>query len=128
MNKQSDALANKKGIKGVQSRQFVRATAENAKNSTLSASARNNAKISEKGTENALNRSADNPQIRNASGELVKKLKKQKRENHFLLFLDNQKIIKDAIAQGAKPIMALATSADLLADITPSSTCKMRQG
>lgn len=124
MNKQSDALANKKGIKGVQSRQFVRATAENAKNSTLSASAHNNAKISEKGTENALNRSADNPQIRKASGELVKKLKKQKRENHFLLFLDNQKIIKDAIAQGAKPIMALATSADLLADITPSSTCE----
>ena len=79
MNKQSDALANKKGIKGVQSRQFVRATAENAKNSTLSASARNNAKISEKGTENALNRSADNPQIRKASGELVKKLKKQKK-------------------------------------------------
>lgn len=93
MNKQSDALANKKGIKGVQSRQFVRAT-------------------------------ADNPPIRKASGELVKKLKKQKRENHFLLFLDNQKIIKDAIAQGAKPIMALATSADLLADITPSSTCE----
>ena len=36
-----------------------------------------------------------------ASGELVKKLKKQKRENDFLLFLDNQKIINDAISQGA---------------------------
>lgn len=93
MNKQSDALANKKGIKGVQPRQSVRASAENL-------------------------------QIRKASGELVKKLKKQKRENHFLLFLDNQKIIKDAIAQGAKPVMALATSSDLLADITPSSTCE----
>lgn len=44
-----------------------------------------------------------------ASGELVKKLKKQKRENNFLLFLDNPKIIFDAIKQGAKPILALTT-------------------
>lgn len=130
MNKQSDALANKKGIKGVQSRQFVRATAENAKNSTLSVSANYGSHAFDSsnascGASNcSKNRGADNSQIRKASGELVKKLKKQKRENHFLLFLDNQKIIKDAIAQGAKPIMALATSTDLLADITPSSTCE----
>lgn len=130
MNKQSDALANKKGVKGVQSRQFVRASAENAKNSTLSASANYGSHAFDSsnascGASNcSKNRSADNSQIRKASGELVKKLKKQKRENHFLLFLDNQKIIRDAIAQGAKPIMALATSADLLADITPSSTCE----
>ena len=52
-----------------------------------------------------------------ASGELVKKLKKQKRENDFLLFLDNQKIINDAIAQGAKPIMALATDESLFPNI-----------
>lgn len=130
MNKQSDALANKKRIKGVQSRQSVRASAENAKNSTLSASANYGSHAFDSsnascGASNcSKNRSADNSQIRKASGELVKKLKKQKRENHFLLFLDNQKIIRDAIAQGAKPIMALATSADLLADITPSSSCE----
>ncbi len=54
-----------------------------------------------------------------ASGELVKRLKKQKRENDFLLFLDNQKIIKDAIFQGAKPILALATKEELF----PSFEC-----
>lgn len=52
-----------------------------------------------------------------ASGELVKKLKKQKRENDFLLFLDNQKIINDAIAQGAKPLLALATDESLFPNI-----------
>lgn len=52
-----------------------------------------------------------------ASGELVKKLKKQKRENDFLLFLDNQKIINDAISQGAKPLLALATDESLFPNI-----------
>ncbi len=52
-----------------------------------------------------------------ASGELVKKLKKQKRENDFLLFLDNQKIINDAITMGAKPILALATKQELFPNI-----------
>lgn len=63
-------------------------------------------------------------QIKRASGELVKKLKKQKRENNFLLFLDNQKIINDAIAQGAKPIMALATSEQLLPKLDESIACE----
>lgn len=52
-----------------------------------------------------------------ASGELVRKLKKQKRENNFLLFLDNQKIINDAVAQGARPIVALATKEELLSEV-----------
>lgn len=52
-----------------------------------------------------------------ASGELVKKLKKQKKENNFLLFLDNQKIINDAISQGAKPLVALATKEELLPEV-----------
>lgn len=52
-----------------------------------------------------------------ASGELVKKLKKQKRENDFLLFLDNQKIINDAISHGAKPLLALAVDEALLPNI-----------
>lgn len=63
-------------------------------------------------------------QIKKASGELIKKLKKQKRENHFLLFLDNQKIINDAIAQGAKPIMALATSEQLLPKLDEKIACE----
>lgn len=37
------------------------------------------------------------------SGSLIKDLKKQKRENSSLLFLDNYKIIKDALAGGLKP-------------------------
>lgn len=52
-----------------------------------------------------------------ASGELVKSLKKQKRENHFLLFLDNQKIIADAIAQGASPVLALCSDESLAPNI-----------
>lgn len=63
-------------------------------------------------------------QIKKASGELVKKLKKQKRENNFLLFLDNQKIINDAITQGAKPVMALATSEDLLPKLDEKIACE----
>ena len=38
-----------------------------------------------------------------AENKLIKDLKKQKRENDSLLFLDNFKIIKDAIAGGLKP-------------------------
>ena len=38
-----------------------------------------------------------------ASNNLIKDLKKQKRENEFLLFLDNFKIIKDALEGGLKP-------------------------
>ncbi len=44
-----------------------------------------------------------------ASLNLIKNLKKQKRENSFLLFLDNKKIISDAISNGQKPILALTT-------------------
>lgn len=39
-----------------------------------------------------------------ANNNLIKDLKKQKRENDSLLFLDNFKIIKDAIAGGLKPL------------------------
>ena len=38
-----------------------------------------------------------------ASQNLIKDLKKQKRENRFLLFLDNVKIITDAIDKGLQP-------------------------
>ena len=38
-----------------------------------------------------------------ASASLIKELKKQKKENRFLLFLDNIKIINDAIAHGLTP-------------------------
>ncbi len=44
-----------------------------------------------------------------ASKSLVKELKKQKRENDFLLFLDNPKIIRDAINSGLKPPIAFVT-------------------
>lgn len=44
-----------------------------------------------------------------ASLNLIKNLKKQKRENPSLLFLDNLKIIKDAIHSGHKPILALTS-------------------
>lgn len=42
-----------------------------------------------------------------ASNNLIKDLKKQKRENSSLLFLDNFKIIKDAISSGVKPLYIL---------------------
>lgn len=41
-----------------------------------------------------------------------------------MLFLDNQKIINDAIAQGAKPIMALATSEQLLPKLDEKIACE----
>ena len=43
----------------------------------------------------------------------LKNLKKQKRENRFLLFLDNVKIIKDAIASGLKPIAIIVEKEEL---------------
>lgn len=42
-----------------------------------------------------------------ASNTLIKDLKKQKRENSSLLFLDNFKIIKDALKSGLKPTCIL---------------------
>ena len=42
-----------------------------------------------------------------ATSSLIKDLKKQKRENCSLLFLDNIKIIKDSINNGIKPIYIL---------------------
>ena len=42
--------------------------------------------------------------LERASASLIKDLKKQKRENSSLLFLDNMKIIKDAINYGLKPL------------------------
>lgn len=48
-----------------------------------------------------------------ASINLIKDLKKQKRENSSLLFLDNIKIIKDAVSNGVKPQLLLVESEDL---------------
>ncbi len=45
--------------------------------------------------------------MQKASSNLIKDLKKQKREKSSLLFLDNFKIIKDAIGQGLKPLLML---------------------
>ena len=45
--------------------------------------------------------------MQKASSNLIKDLKKQKREKSSLLFLDNYKIIKDAIGQGLKPLLML---------------------
>lgn len=48
-----------------------------------------------------------------ASGNLIKDLKKQKRENSSLLFLDNIKIINDALANGLKPKLILVENEKL---------------
>lgn len=48
-----------------------------------------------------------------ASNNLIKDLKKQKRENGSLLFLDNIKIIKDAISNGIKPKIILVENEKL---------------
>lgn len=45
--------------------------------------------------------------MQKVSNNLIKDLKKQKRENSSLLFLDNFKIIKDAISGGLKPQLIL---------------------
>lgn len=53
-----------------------------------------------------------------ASANLIKETKKQIRENRHLLFLDNPKIIKDAVAsQNFKPIVAFAINEELCKDI-----------
>lgn len=57
-----------------------------------------------------------------ASTNFIKLLKKQKRENSYLLFLDNVKIIKDAIAGGLKPLYILIadeTKCDFEENICP---------
>lgn len=48
-----------------------------------------------------------------ATSTLIKDLKKQKRENCFLLFLDNIKIIKDSINNGIKPLYILVENEEL---------------
>lgn len=47
-----------------------------------------------------------------ASINFIKDLKKQKHENSSLLFLDNYKIIKDAISSGLKPLYILLEDED----------------
>ena len=48
-----------------------------------------------------------------ASNNFIHSLKKQKRENSSLLFLDNIKIIKDAISSGLKPIYILVNEKNI---------------
>ena len=48
-----------------------------------------------------------------ATSTYIKDLKKQKRENGFLLFLDNIKIIKDSIKNGIKPLCILVEDESL---------------
>ncbi len=48
-----------------------------------------------------------------ASNSLIKDLKKQKRENSSLLFLDNKKIISDAISHGLTPKIILIEKEEL---------------
>ena len=48
-----------------------------------------------------------------ATSTLIKDLKKQKRENCSLLFLDNIKIIKDSINNGIKPLYILVENEEL---------------
>ena len=47
------------------------------------------------------------------SNNFIKDLKKQKHENSSLLFLDNIKIIKDAIASGLKPLYILVDNENI---------------
>ena len=48
------------------------------------------------------------------STNIIKELKKQKRQKSYLLFLDNIKIIKDALNIGLKPLYILTTNEDKL--------------
>ena len=48
-----------------------------------------------------------------ASNNLIKEIKKQKRENSYLLFLDNIKIIKDSLSSGLKPIYVFTCDENL---------------
>lgn len=59
-----------------------------------------------------------------ASSNLIKDLKKQKRENSSLLFLDNYKIIKDAIAGGLRPKLILTDNEDSIPFETDCSIYK----
>lgn len=52
--------------------------------------------------------------MQKVSSNLIKELKKQKRENGSLLFLDNFKIIKDALSKGLKPQLILLEKIELL--------------
>lgn len=60
--------------------------------------------------------------MQKASNNLIKELKKQKRESCSLLFLDNIKIIKEALKAGVKPKYLLATNdkIELFKDIAAS--------
>lgn len=60
--------------------------------------------------------------MQKASNNLIKELKKQKRESCSLLFLDNIKIIKDALKAGVKPKYLLATNdkIELFKDVAAS--------
>lgn len=60
--------------------------------------------------------------MQKASNNLIKELKKQKRESCSLLFLDNIKIIKDALKAGLKPKYLLATNdkIELFKDVAAS--------
>lgn len=42
--------------------------------------------------------------MQKANNNLIKEIKKQKRTNSYLLFLDNIKIIKDSLSKGIKPL------------------------
>lgn len=48
--------------------------------------------------------------MQKANINLIKDLKKQKRQNSYLLFLDNIKIIKDSLQKGVKPLYIFAES------------------
>lgn len=60
--------------------------------------------------------------MQKASNNLIKELKKQKRESCSLLFLDNIKIIKDALKAGLKPKYLLVTNdkIELFKDVAAS--------
>lgn len=52
--------------------------------------------------------------MQNASKTFIQNLKKQKRENKSLLFLDNVKIIKDSLAKGVLDVLCILTSLEKL--------------
>lgn len=58
--------------------------------------------------------------MQKASLNFIKELKKQKRENSSLLFLDNPKIIKDALSAGHKARLALTTNENDVFEGIPS--------
>ncbi len=50
------------------------------------------------------------------SKNLIKEIKKQKHEKSYLLFLDNIKIIKDALSMGLKPKFLLTCDENLITE------------